>query len=151
MPIENAVRVLNGLVQTSADGRKGFAEASDEAAKPELKSFFQRRSDDCAAAATELQSLVQSLGGRVETSTAVSGAADPGWDKIKTTIDDANVTALGEMEHAEDKAEAAYAKALTAVLPQQIRNVVERQHNGAVRNHDHIHDLRISYQEAPPT
>lgn len=151
MPIENAVRVLNDLVQTSEDGRKGFAEASDEATRPELKSFFQRRSDDCAIAATELQSLVQSLGGTVEKSPAVSDTGHPGWDKAKTTIEDANVTVLEQVEHAEDKAEAAFAKALTAVLPQQIRNVVERQHNGAVRNHDHIHDLRISYKEAPLT
>jgi uncharacterized protein (TIGR02284 family) len=52
---------------------------------------------------------------------------------------------LEEVERAEDKAKAAYTKALTATLPQQVRMVVQRQHDGAVRNHE-IRDVRNSYK-----
>jgi hypothetical protein len=57
---------------------------------------------------------------------------------------------LEEVERAEDKAKAA--KALTATLPQQVRMVLQRQHDGAVCNHDLIRDVRNSYkvQKEPP-
>ncbi|MDB5973329.1 MAG: family four-helix-bundle protein [Nevskia sp.] len=37
-------------------------------------------------------------------------------------------------------------KAKAATLPPQVRTVVQRQHDGAVRNHDLIRDLRNSYK-----
>ena len=140
------IKVLNGLIQTSEDGKMGFTEASKEATKPELKTMFQRRSADCASAVIELQQVVQSLGGTPKDSGTVAGAAHRGWTKVKATVGDANIGTLEEVERAEDKAKAAYIKALTADLPQEVRSLVQRQHDGAVRNHDLIRDLRNSYK-----
>ena len=149
MQHEETVKVLNHLVQTSEDGTKGFAEAAKEATKPELKTMFQQRSADCASAVIELQHMVESLGGKPKDSGTASGAAHRGWAKVKATAGDANIGMLEEVERAEDKAKAAYVKALTASLPQQVRIVVQRQHDGAVRNHDLIRDLRDNYKVAP--
>lgn len=145
---ESTVKVLNGLIQTSEDGKKGFADAAVEATKPELKTLFQERSNSCATAVLELQSLVDSLGGTPKDDGTVAGAANRGWARMKTIVGDPNIAMLEEIERAEDKAKAAYAKALTAKLPLQTRNVVQRQHDGAVRNHDLIRDLRNSYKAA---
>jgi uncharacterized protein (TIGR02284 family) len=111
--------------------------------------MFQQRSADCASAAIELQHMVESLGGKTKDSGTVSGAVHRGWAKVKATVGDANVRMLEEVERAEDIAKAAYIKALTATLPHQIRVVVQRQHDGAVRNHDLIRDLRNSYKATP--
>ena len=143
---DDTVKVLNDLVQTSEDGKMGFAEAAREATTPDLKNVFQQRSIDCATAVIELQALVLSLGGTPQDSGTVAGAVHRGWAKVKTTVGDANIGMLEEVESAEDKAKAVYAKALTAKLPQQVRSVVQRQHDGAVRNHDLIRDLRNSYK-----
>lgn len=143
---DDTVKVLNELVQTSEDGKMGFADAAREATTPDLKNVFQQRSIDCATAVIELQALVLSLGGTPQDSGTVAGAVHRGWAKVKTTVGDANIGMLEEVESAEDKAKAVYAKALTAKLPQQVRSVVQRQHDGAVRNHDLIRDLRNSYK-----
>jgi len=145
---EDTVKVLNRLIQTSEDGKKGFAEAAAEATKPELKTLFQERSVSCDAAAMELQVLVDSFGGTPTDKGTVAGAANRGWAKMKAIVGDPNIAMLEEVERAEDKAKAIYAKALTAKLPLQSRDVVQRQHDGAVRNHDLIRDLRNSYKAA---
>jgi len=151
MLTENTVKVLNDLIQTSEDGKMGFAEASKEATKPELKTMFHQRSTDCASAVIELQQLVESLGGTPKESGTVAGAAHRGWTKVKATVGDANIGTLEEVERAEDKAKATYIKALSAKLPPQVRTVVQRQHDGAVRNHDLVRDLRNSYKAAKET
>ena len=143
---DDTVKVLNHLVQTAEDGKKGFAEAAEEATTPELKTVFHQRSLDCSTAVTELQALVKTLGGTPKDSGTIAGAAHRGWTKVKATVGDANVGTLEEVESAEDKAKAAYTKALAATLPPQVRTVVQRQHDGAVRNHDLIRDLRNSYK-----
>ena len=143
---QEAVSVLNVLIQTSEDGKKGFGDAAKEATTAALQTMFRSRADDCAAAAVELQDLVESLGGKPNDSGTVSGAAHRGWAKVAAVVGDANLSMLDEVERAEDTAKAAYAKALTATLPPQVRLVVQRQHDGAVRNHDLIRDARNSYR-----
>jgi len=93
-----------------------------------------------------LQALVETLGGTPKDSGTIAGAAHRGWTKVKATVGDANIGTLEEAESAEDKAKAAYIKALRATLSSQVRSVVQRQHDGAVRNHDLIRDLRNSYK-----
>jgi uncharacterized protein (TIGR02284 family) len=144
----DAIKVLNQLIQTSEDGKKGFADAAGEVTKPELKTMFQSRSSDCNSAVIELQALVQSLGGTPENSGTIAGAAHRGWAKVKATIGDANIGMLEEVESAEDKAKAIYTNALKGALPAQVRELVQRQYDGAVRNHDMIRDVRNSYKAA---
>ena len=150
---EDTVKVLNNLIQTSEDGVKGFAEAAEEATRPELKTIFTQRSLDCGIAVTELQRLVISLGGKPEDSGTIAGTVHRGWAKVRTAVGDPNIAMLEIVECAEDKAKASYKKALSARLPPNSRSVVQRQHDGAVRNHDLVRDLRNSYkaaQEAAP-
>lgn len=143
---DDTVKVLNDLVQTSEDGKKGFAEAAESVTTPELKTVLHQCSLDCAAATIELQALVKSLGGTPKDSGTIAGAAHRGWTKVKATVGDTNIGTLEEVESAEDKAKAIYIKALKATLPPQVRTVIQRQHDGAVRSHDLIRNLRNSYK-----
>lgn len=148
MKAENTINILNDLIATSEDGKKGFAEAASDATNPELKEILQRRAVECADAATELQSIVQSIGGSPETTGTVAGAAHRGWVKVKSAVTDSNVAVLEEVERGEDHAKAAYNKALKGDLPMPIRSVLERQAQGTLRNHDLIRNLRNSYRNS---
>ncbi len=64
-----------------------------------------------------------------------------------STRDDKAV--LEECERGEDAAVARYRKALKASLPASVRSLVERQAEGAQRNHDEVRDLRDRYKAAP--
>ncbi len=146
MSNNEVIKVLNDLIHTSEDGKKGFAEAEQGSTKQDLKAMFHKRSTECDAAATELQALVKSLGGTAQDSGTVGGAAHRGWAKVKATVGDANIGMLEEVERAEDHAKIVYAKALTATLPSQVRTVVQRHYDGVAKNHDAVRDLRNSYK-----
>jgi uncharacterized protein (TIGR02284 family) len=146
MDTKDTVKVINALIETSEDGKKGFADAAQHVTKPELKTVFQRRAADCDTAVLELQRLVQSLGSIPKDSGTAAETAHRGWARMKTTLGDPNLAMLEDVERAEDKAKLAYTDALNAPLPRLIRNVVERQYAGAKRNHDLVRDLRNSYR-----
>jgi uncharacterized protein (TIGR02284 family) len=138
---------LAQLLGSSEDGEKGFAKAARDATDSELKSFLRRRAEDCRTIAIELNALLQSLGGAPEG----SGAIHRGWPNGATTFGRSDLTVLADVELAECTAEEAYFEALTTVLPDRIRNMLERQHVSAVHNRDHIRELRHSYRTMSDT
>jgi len=146
--MDDTVKILNNLIETSEDGLKGFQEAADKATAPTLKQMFAERAQSCSQSARELQTLVTAIGGHAEKSGSVAGAAHRGWLKVKTAVSDNNVAVLEEVERGEDYAKASYAKALKASLPPQVRDVVEKQYQGVCANHDRIRDLRNQYRAA---
>jgi uncharacterized protein (TIGR02284 family) len=146
MNTNDTISILNDLIATTEDGKKGFTEAAKGATKPELKEVFQKRAAECSDAATELQSIVKSIGGKPETEGTVAGAAHRGWVKVKSSVTDTNVAVLEEVERGEDHAKAVFAKALKSELPPSIRIVVQRQNEGVIQNHDRIRNLRNSYR-----
>ena len=148
MNTNDTISILNDLIATTEDGKKGFAEAASDATKPELKEVFQKRAAECGNAAIELQSLVKSIGGKPETTGTIAGAAHRGWVKVKSAVSDSNVAVLEEVERGEDHAKAVFAKALKSDIPTPIRSVVQRQYEGTLQNHDRIRNLRNSYRAA---
>ncbi len=143
----DTMKVLNDLVRTSENSRNEFVEAACEATKPQLKDFFRRRSGDCETTVVELQALLLSIGAIPNNMERNEVGAFRDRNKAPSAVGNTNVSSLVDVEHAEDRVEAAYVKALSTVLPPNIRSVVERQYNGAIRNHDHIRDLRNAYMD----
>lgn len=144
---DNITSILNDLEENSKDGEKGFRAAAEDTTNAELKAVFLRRAQDCATAAADLQELVARLGGKPDTSGTVSGALHRGWVNLKAAVSKrTDLAILEECERGEDVAKARYRKALEATLPEDIRTVVQRQSDGATRNHDQIRDLRDRYR-----
>jgi len=144
------ISMLNGLVETSKDGEKGFATAAKDAKNPDLKAMFSKRAEDCARGAAELQEIIASHGGKPEEGGSVAGALHRGWVNLRAAVSTRDDLAiLEECERGEDVAKAAYRKALDddSLSPDE-RSVVQRQYEGVVRNHDQIRDLRNSYRAA---
>ncbi|AKT42128.1 PA2169 family four-helix-bundle protein [Chondromyces crocatus] len=140
---QEAVTILNDLVETLKDGEKGFSVAAEDTKDATLKTLFSTYSQERAACARELQSLVTSLGGAPEQGGSVAGAAHRGWINLKAAVtgrDDAAI--LSECERGEDYAKSDYKKALDKTLPQEIRMVVERQYSAILKSHDRVKALR---------
>lgn len=146
--MDDTISILNHLIETSEDGKKGFAEAAQKATDVKLKQLFNDRSSACAQSAGELKSLVVSLGGKPEQGGSVKGAMHRGWVAAKAAVEDSNVAVLEEVERGEDYAKAAFGKALKAPLPADVKLIVEKQYQGVVANHDRIRDLRNHYKRA---
>jgi uncharacterized protein (TIGR02284 family) len=147
----NIVSVLNDLIETSKDGEKGFRKAAEDTKNTTLKQLFADRAEDCARGATELQGIVQRLGGKPETGGSVSGALHRGWVDVKAAVSHRTDHAiLAECERGEDVAKKNYRDALDKELPADVRAAVERQYQGVIENHDRIRDLRDQYAPAKP-
>ena len=144
------ISILNDLIETSRDGEKGFLAAADDTKNPELKEIFQKRAEDCAKGAAQLLELVVRSGGNPEEGGTLAGAVHRGWLNLKAAVSARNDLAiLEECERGEDVAKAKYRKALEdSSLSAEERDVVQRQYNGVMRNHDQIRALRDQYRGA---
>jgi len=140
---DNVIDTLNDLIETSRDGEYGFRTSAEHAQSSELKTLLTRHAEECRSAAQELMALVRQLGGKAEESGSVSGALHRGWVSVRSALSGhTDQATLDECERGEDVAVASYRKALKQELPAAIRSVVERQAQGAQRNHDQIKALR---------
>ena len=139
--------VVNELIETSRDGEKGFTRAADEVAEPKLKSLLLKRAQYCGTAARELEDHVRALGGKVEQGGSVSGALHRGWVNVKASVTGYDTAAiLAETERGEDYAKKVYSEALQEELPPDLRQLIERQYQGVIANHDDVRDLRDTYK-----
>lgn len=144
---EDAIDTLNNLLEICRDGEFGFGESAEHTKTQEVKSVFLQRAGDCRSAAAELEQLIVQMGGTPDEGGTVSGAMHRGWVAVKGTLSGySDLSMLEECERAEDVALAQYRKALTQNLPQHAKEVVERQAQGAQRNHDQIRGMRNAHK-----
>ncbi|MES2412684.1 MAG: PA2169 family four-helix-bundle protein [Pseudomonadota bacterium] len=140
---DDVIDVLNDLLETSRNGEYGFRSSAEHAVAQDIKTLLNRRADDCREAAVELQSLIVRSGGKADEGGTISGALHRGWVSVKSALSGHTDKAiLEECERGEDTALGQYRKALKQDLPALIRAVVERQAQGAQRNHDQVKALR---------
>jgi uncharacterized protein (TIGR02284 family) len=135
--------LLNDLIETCKDGQQGFQHAADHVKNARLQQLFQRLAAQRGQFATQLQTLVRSLGEEAEASSSVAGAFHRGWIDIKSAVSSDNEKAiLSECERGEDSAVAQYRSALEAELPMDVRSVVVGQSGAVKASHDEIKALR---------
>lgn len=137
------VDTLNDLLESSRDGEYGFAACAEHTKAQDIKTLLQRHSQECASAAAELQMHIRQLGGKADEGGTAAGALHRGWVAVRATLTGYTDQAmLDEAERGEDTAVARYRKALKQNLPAAVRAIVERQAEGAQRNHDQVKALR---------
>ena len=146
---DDAKSLVNELIETSKDGEKGFAKAAKDTNDAHLRGVFVECAQRCRVGATELQEQVRALGGEPHTGGSISGAIHRGWVDLKAAVTGRNAQAiLEECERGEDYAKARYADALKKELPMPVRQVLQRQYEGVLANHDRIRNLRDQYKAA---
>lgn len=145
---DDVVDVLNDLLENARDGEYGFRTCAEQVETAGAKTLFASRAEGCRAAADELVRLIRTYGGEPASGGTAAGAMHRGWVQIKGTVGaDSELSILESCERGEDTGIARYRKALKQALPADVRAVVQRQAEGAQKNHDQIRDLRNAARE----
>jgi uncharacterized protein (TIGR02284 family) len=149
MDADDAIATLNDLLESCRDGEYGFRECAGHTTAQDIKTLMLRHADECRDAGAELQGLIRQLGGEPDEGGSMSGALHRGWVSVRGTLTGySDEGMLDECERGEDAALARYRMALKQDLPVAIRAVVERQAQGAQRNHDQVKALRDAVKMA---
>ena len=143
MDQQDTIKTVNRLIENCKDGEFGFQSCAEHVSSAHLRGVFGSRAGECRQAASELQAIVVRLGGSAQDSGTAGGAMHRGWVALKATLTGYSDQAmLEECERGEDIALDRYRSALAEELPADVRVVVERQYEGAKRNHLQIRTLR---------
>lgn len=143
MDNQDIIDTLNKLVENCKDGEYGFQSSAEHVKTARLRELFTARAADCRQAASELQLMVKAIGGTPEHDGTAAGAVHRGWVAVKGSLSGyTDLAMLEECERGEDAALGRYRKALEKELPPDVRALVQRQRDGAQRNHDQIRTLR---------
>lgn len=146
---DDVVDVLNDLLENTRDGEYGFKTCADQVEAGPAKTLFAARAEGCRQAGEELMQLIRQYGGEPASGGTAAGAMHRGWVALKGTVGaDSELSMLESCERGEDAAIARYRKALEHDLPADVRAVVQRQAEGAQRNHDQVRDLRNAARAA---
>jgi uncharacterized protein (TIGR02284 family) len=149
MSNEEIVGALEKLIETCKDGEYGFRSCAEYTKTADLQALFKRRAEDCERASHELQTLVVKLGGDPETGGTTAGAVHRGWVAVRATLSNYTDEAmLSECERGEDAALERYRDVLRQPLPAEILAIIQRQYEGAKRNHDEVRNLRDRLRRA---
>jgi uncharacterized protein (TIGR02284 family) len=140
---DEAVSVLNNLIETCKDGEKGYKSAAEGLQSSSIKARFLEYSRERGQMASELQAEVRRLGGDPDKSGSVSGSLHRGWLDLKAALtghDDHAVVA--EAERGEDVAKGVYENALKEGLPSSAHTLVQQQAAKVRRAHDDVKAIR---------
>lgn len=138
----DVIDTLNGLIELSRDGQKGYQEAAAKIDSADVKTFCLEQSRQRAHFVGELQTLVHVLGDEPDNTGTISGALHRGWMNLKAALGGGDHAILVVVESGEDVAVRAYQKALATSLPADVREVVQRQSYSVKQAHDTIHVMR---------
>jgi uncharacterized protein (TIGR02284 family) len=149
MDQNNAISVLEDLIETCKDGQKGYLDAATHVKRPDLKAFFNEKSLERARFAGELDAELIRLG---KPDKKVSGSASAtmhrAWLDTKVALGGGDKTILDSVEAGEDNAKEAYQKAVTGDLPENLAQIVRRQAASVQAAHDKVRSLRDTAEAA---
>ena len=134
---------LSELVAVTRHGENGFSTCAEHARSDELKRLFASRARRHAAACAELCDLIAQLGGDPAARGRNAGPTRRGWVNLHIALTQNTDAALvEECEHGEDHALEVYRNALDDHLPEFVRQLVLRQFEDMMSDHDQIRLLR---------
>ena len=143
MQNDNAVSVLNNLIETCKDGEEGFKLAAEGLTSAGIKTKFLDYSRQRAQMARELQDEVRRLGGDPEKKGSVAGTMHRGWLNIRSIVSGKDDHAIvAEAERGEDVAKGVYDAALKEPLPQSAQTLIQQQAAKVRQAHDDVRNIR---------
>src|SRR6202521_948607 len=143
MDENNAISVLEKLIEVCKDGQKGYLEAATHVKRSDLKTYFNEQSLERARFAGELEAELIHLGKPdKKVSGSVSATLHRAWIDTKVGMGAGDKAVLESVEAGEDNAKETYQKAITGDLPENIAQIVRRQAASVQRAHDRVKALR---------
>jgi len=137
------VRTLNELLSVTRDGERGFRACARRVRDWRLRTHLFERAHVCARAELELQASIEKLGGEPARRGTRMGTVHRGWVGLRAALvrdDDAAI--LAECERGEGHALSIYRNALDDPLPDDVRELVQRQFVGVMENYEEIRRLQ---------
>jgi uncharacterized protein (TIGR02284 family) len=143
MDENDAISVVEALIETSKDGQKGYQDAAEHVKRSDLKTYFMQQSAERGRFAQELQVELAKLGKpEKKVSGSVAGAMHRAWLDTKANLGGGDKTILESVEAGEDRAKEAYQKAFGGNLPAGLSEIVRRQATSVQQAHDKVRMLR---------
>jgi uncharacterized protein (TIGR02284 family) len=139
----NAVSVLEDLIETCKDGQKGYQDAASHVKRSDLKTYFNEQSLERSRFAGELEVELVRLGKPdKKVSGSVGASLHRAWIDTKVALGAGDHSILESVEAGEDRAKKSYDKAVTSDLPENIAQIVRRQATAVQVAHDKAKNLR---------
>ncbi|ARO88203.1 aldehyde dehydrogenase [Nitrosospira lacus] len=149
---DEIVSILNGLIEISRDGAEGFRTCSEDVDDVALKLYFKNRAESCEKAIRELNTEVRRHGGDPDSGGTLTGTLHRAWVNLQAAIISRdNLSVLEECERGEAAAVLAYENALREELPGELRALLDKQLDGAKRNHDRVRQMRDTARHSSTT
>jgi len=143
MDENDAISVVENLIETCRDGEKGYRDAAQHVKAADLKAFFNEQSLERSRFAQELEPELDKLGKPdKKVSGSASGAIHRAWIDTKVNLGAGDKAVLESVEAGEDNAKDTYNKALGGALPPSLMEIVRRQAASVQRAHDRVRSLR---------
>jgi uncharacterized protein (TIGR02284 family) len=143
MDQDNAISVVEDLIETCKDGQKGYQDAAQHAKRTDLKTFFNEQSMERSRFAGELEAELVRLGKPdKKVSGSVSATLHRAWIDTKVSMGAGDKAILESVEAGEDNAKESYQKALSGTLPTNVAEIVRRQAARVQAAHDKVKILR---------
>ena len=141
---DHDIHVLNSLIKTTLDSRKGFLDAADDAEATRFKTLFSDFAQDRSDAAAVLQAEVRRLGGNPEDDSSFIAAAHRTFMNLRELFSARDDKAIiAEVERGEDYIKGKYEEALRDdQLSPSSRSVIERAFQSVRAGHDRASELK---------
>jgi len=136
------VSTLNTLIETTKDSSEGFKTAAQHVKNDDIRKKFQDFAQQRESFCRELQEHVSKMGGTAETSGSTLGSIHRGWLNLKSALTTNDKAIISEVVNGETVAEKYFAEAEEEKsLPQDVLNVVQRQHHSIQDSLNFARDL----------
>lgn len=141
---ENAVKVLNSLIETTLDSANGYRHASESIERPDCKTLFAERASRREHLAQQLKQEVRTFGGEPETDQSLLGKAHNKFTELKGAVTGhSDKAVIDEVERGEDVIKAKFEKALQDDdLPSTARELIQRAYGSIQADHDEVSRLK---------
>ena len=125
MDENNAISVVENLIEVCRDGEKGYQDAAEHVKRADLRTYFNEQRVERARFAQELQTELSKLGKPdKKVSGSVGGAMRRAWRDTKANLGGGDKTILESVEAGEDTAKDTYHKALSGALPSAVTEII---------------------------
>ena len=144
------INTLQDLVRVNNDRSAGYDNAITEVDDPGLRHIFQSMADQSREYAFELNKFIKTGGGQEEPDTSMAGDLYRTWMDLKADFSNSDSSVLASCEYGEDVTLRVYNMALNNEIevPQDILDVITRQHGELRLSHDRIRKYRDLEKES---
>jgi uncharacterized protein (TIGR02284 family) len=144
---DDAVKVLNSLIETTLDSANGYKDAAEHVDDPQYKTMFAERSAKRMELVQRLQQEVRSFGGEPRDHQSMIGKLHNKFVGLKdaTVGGHSDKAVIDEVERGEDVIKKKFEMAAQEEdLPMEAKAVVDEGYRSVKADHDQISQLKHS-------